>query len=78
MANSEHLCFPGGCCCVFVEIRWVVCALCAFFFKISDGEGLPCKGFVCWGFECFCLRFFHWFYRFPSCLIVCIPGAQVT
>lgn len=47
-----------------------------FFFKISDDEGLSCKGFVCCGFECFCLRFFHWFYRFPGCLIVCIPRAD--
>lgn len=23
MANSEHLCFLGGDCCVFVGVRWV-------------------------------------------------------
>lgn len=47
MANSEHLCFSGGDCCVFVEVGWMAWALCAFFFKISDGEGLSRKGFVC-------------------------------
>ncbi len=49
-----------------------------FFFKTLDDESLLRKGFACWGFECFCLRFFHWFYRFPGCLIVCIPGGGAS
>lgn len=47
MGNSECLCFSGGDCCVFVDVRWVARALFAFFFKVSDGERWPCKGFVC-------------------------------
>lgn len=76
MENSECLCFLGENCCVFVGVGWGVVALCAFFFKILDGEELPYKGFVCCGFECFCLRFFHWFCRSPGCLIVCIPRGK--